>query len=409
LEKYLRDSLANDKAYDQMAFELLTATGSADPGDEHFNGAVNFLLSGISDHAVVDTAHTSRVFLGMNLQCVQCHDHHANSWKQEEFWELNAFFRQMHAERDPQTGEVHLANRDFAGESGDPGDAEVYFELPNGVIQVAYPVFPDGTEISKSGRLNDVDRRATLAQWIVQSKEFSQATVNRLWSQFFLYGFTRQVDDMGPHNPTSHPALLDRLAVEFAAHDFSLKELTRWMALSEPFGLSSDMPAGDLIDTPENGKQPLFARYYMRRMQPEEVYQSLLAVTKTQSKTVSGEQRAQARREWISSIYARRNSDRPISDPHRNLIEDPSLPHTSLTQGFISNEHASFLRRVANSQMSDEEKIEHLFLTGLSRKPHRNEIELAKKLYAVNAEDKFAVLETVWWALLNSNEFVLDH
>jgi len=409
LEKYLRDSFASNKPYDQMTFELLTATGSGNPGAEDFNGAVNFLLAGCSGNAEVATANTSRVFLGKNLQCVQCHNHHLSSLEQKDFWELNSFFRQMHAERESEADEVQLVNQDFSGEGGVVDEAEIYYELLNGLLQVAYPVLPDGTKVSASGRLSDVDRRATLANWIVRSEDLSKATVNRVWSHFFRYGFTKQIDDMGPHSPVSHPELLDRLAGEFAAHDYSLKELTRWLALSEPFGLSSDLPSGTLVDTPENGKAPLFSRYYMRPMQPEEVYQSLLAVAKTQSTAANADQRAQARQTWINGIYARQGGNGTTIDPHINAIEAPASPHASLTQGFISGDHAAFLQRLAKSTMSDEKKIEHLFLTAVSRKPRPNELELARKLYAANEDDKFAVLEVVWWALLNSNEFVLDH
>jgi len=409
LEKYLRDSLASNKSYDQMTFELLTATGSGKPGNKDFNGAVNFLLAGLSDNAEVATAHTSRVFLGKNLQCVQCHDHHISSWKQQDFWELNAFFRQIHAKRDGNAGNVRLVNKDFIGDSGAIDDAEIYYELPNGLVHVAYPVLPDDSQVSTSGRLSEIDRRETLANWIVRSDDLSKATVNRVWSHFFRFGFTRQIDDMGPHSPVSHPELLDRLANEFAAHDYSLKDLTRWFALSKPFGLSSDLPAGKLVDAPENGNPPLFSRYYMRPMQPEEVYQSLLAVAKTQTNAADADQRAQARQAWINGIYARSGSSGTTIDPHINAIEAPSLPHASLTQGFISGEHTDFLRRLAESKMSDEKKIEHLFLTAVSRKPRPKELDLARSLYAANETDKFAVLEVVWWALLNSNEFVLDH
>ena len=94
--------------------------------------------------------------------------------------------------------------------------ADLYYELRNGKMKVAYPVFVDGQQISRSGYMNEVDRRTELAEMIVKSDYLSKAIVNRMWGHFLGYGFTKPVDDMGPHNPPSHPELLDRLAADFA-------------------------------------------------------------------------------------------------------------------------------------------------------------------------------------------------
>ena len=99
LQKYLRDSLARNKYYNEIVEELVTATGSNTPGTENYNGAVNFLTMKLAENATLATAETSRVFLGLQVQCTQCHNHPFNEWKQQKFWEMNAFFRQTRSLR----------------------------------------------------------------------------------------------------------------------------------------------------------------------------------------------------------------------------------------------------------------------------------------------------------------------
>ena len=77
-----------------MVMELVSATGSSKPGEDNYNGATNFLIGKMDDNGVQATAKTAQIFLGLSVQCTQCHNHPFNEWKQNQFWELNAFFRQ---------------------------------------------------------------------------------------------------------------------------------------------------------------------------------------------------------------------------------------------------------------------------------------------------------------------------
>ncbi|HEV3005185.1 MAG TPA: DUF1549 domain-containing protein, partial [Pirellulales bacterium] len=145
MQQYLRRSFLTNKPYNKLVFELVSATGANKPGEENYNGAVNFLLDNLQENAATATAKTARFFLGLQVQCTQCHNHPFNDWKQDQFWGMNAFFRQTKALRTFQGREVvsvRLENEDFAGEGhGDPRDAEIYFELRNGEMRVAYPTF----------------------------------------------------------------------------------------------------------------------------------------------------------------------------------------------------------------------------------------------------------------------------
>jgi hypothetical protein len=230
MRQWLRRVLAKNIPYDDFVTELVTATGVNKSGQKGFNGATNFLSGKLDENGVQATAKTAQVFLGMQVQCTQCHNHPFNKGKQNQFWEFNAFFRQARAlrrygdTRDIQA--MELIDEDFAGEGsgGNAEEAELFYELRNGQMKVAFPVFVDGTAISKSGYLPGamedgtaygVNRRGELAKLIVTSPLMPKALVNRIWGHFFGFGFTRPIDDLGEHNPPSHPELLDGLAERF--------------------------------------------------------------------------------------------------------------------------------------------------------------------------------------------------
>ena len=97
-----------------------------------------------------------------------------------------------------------------------------------------------------------------------------------MWQHFLGYGFTKPVDDMGPHNTPSHPALLEYLGEEVRKNSFNMKELIRWIVLSEPYSLSSQITPQNKSDDPLLGETPKFTHFYLRQMRAEELYQSLL-------------------------------------------------------------------------------------------------------------------------------------
>ncbi len=408
-EIYLRRSLAQNKPYDQIVRELLTATGSPRPDADGFNGAVNFALAGLNDNATLVTARASRVFLGQQLQCAQCHQHPSQDWSQQDYWALNSFFRQMNVEQ--ENGGVKLVNRDFHALQGQTKEGEVYYQTPSGQMKATGPEFIDGTKISESGLLADVNRRDELAKLVTNSDYLSRALVNRLWAHFFGYGFTRPVDDMGPNNTPSHPEVLDRLAKEFVAHDYDLKKAIRWIVLSDAFSRSSQIPVGSLADSPEAGTSPLFSHYYTRQMQAEEVFSSLLAAAELRKNAGSPEKLAMARVDWLSQFNRTMATDDGAEESQfdGSVRQSLIMMNGDLIQQAAGRGHANLLQTVLKSELPISDKIEHLFLAALSRKPTPKELGAIDKILSTNQADPGAALEDVWWALLNSNEFILDH
>ncbi|MCI0493091.1 MAG: DUF1549 and DUF1553 domain-containing protein [Planctomycetes bacterium] len=425
LQQYLREALDYNKPYDKLALELITATGSCRPGDDDFNGAANFLADKLAEGGIQATAKTAQIFLGMAVQCTQCHNHPFNEHKQNQFWELNAFFRQTRVETLPD-GErqqvARLVDRDFSGEGGDPKQAEIYYELRNGKLKVAYPVFVDGTSLSAlyadrgdtfgdRGTLADINRRQELAKLILASREFDLAFVNRLWAHFLGHGFTKPIDDIGPHNPPSHPDLLDQLGMAFRQAGFDLKQLIRWMVLSEPYHLSSRITRGNEKDDPALGARPMFSRFYLRQMEAEPLYESLLVATAAEN-TLKREQREQRKQQWLDQFNTAFGTDEndEATTFNGSIPQALTLMNGDLIGRATGNERGSMLERVAGDrEMANSEKIRYLYLSAFSRLPTRQELAISNELLTARGGDVGAAMQDIWWALLNSNEFILIH
>ena len=417
LQQSLRRALVRDMPYDRMVYELIAAKGVSKPGAEGFNGFVNFLAGSLQENAVQATAKTSQVFLGVQVQCTQCHNHPFNDWKQNQFWELNAFFRQTQAlrrfERGREIESIELVNQDFAGENNRPEEAVLFYELRNGLSKAAYPVFIDGTKLENpSGFVADVDRRTQLARLVTESELLALAHVNRLWAHFLGYGFTKPLDDMGPHNPASHPELLTAIADEFRKRSYNQKELMRWILLSEPYGLSSKGHPRNKKDDPSAGEKPLFSRFYLRQMRAEELYESLLVATEAHSAQSDYEKQEATKREWLKQFTVAFGTD----DNEETTTFNGTIPQTlMMMNGELINkatdvEQGGFLHRLTvDAKMNNAAKINHLYLAALARKPTAQEIALANELMLLRKGDPAAALADVWWAVLNSNEFILNH
>jgi hypothetical protein len=429
MRQYLRRAFSKNVPYDKFMDELVTATGvNANRNNvSGFNGAVNFLSGKMEEMGVENgvqaTAKTAQIFLGLQVQCTQCHNHPFNKGKQNQFWELNAFFRQTRALRRRDGTQdvqwVELVDEDFAGEGGNPEEAELFYELRNGIMKVAYPVFVDGTEISKTGYLPGkmadgtpygTNRRRELAQLIKGSPYFTKAIVNRMWGQFLGYGFTKPVDDLGDHNPPSHPELLEGLAERFRENSFDLKELIRWIVLSRPYALSSRSTTANKADDPLMGERPKFTHFYVRQMQAEQLYESLLTATQADQAS-RGEDAAKKKDQWLSQFVIAFGTDEGDDSTTFNgsIPQALMMFNGDLIKQATSTGKGGFLDQVATSSMSPAQKIDLLYKAALARVPSAKERQDASALLGARKGDVVAALQDVWWAVLNSNEFIINH
>jgi len=223
------------------------------------------------------------------------------------------------------------------------------------------------------------------------------------------FGFTQPVDDLGPHNQPSHPEILERVATDFASQGYDLKRLTRWIVLSEAFGLSSKEMSGSLVDAPEAGRRPLFARYYSRPMQPEELSKSLQMLVDARGKPGGvGAEQARLLQQFGRALPSDDTDALPGS---RSRIPQALIDvQRDLTSHTFGGGEGGLIRKVAeNKAMSIDEKIDHLFQAALARKPSSQELQASRRLVADSPADVTRGLQDIWWVLLNSNEFILDH
>lgn len=413
MAKYLRDCFARNKPYNQMAYELVTATGSSKPGTENYNGAVNFLIDKVNDEeGTLATSATSKVFLGLQVQCTQCHNHPFNQWKQQKFWEFNAFFRQSRALRRfvPGTRDIdhgELVNQDFAGEGGRPSEAEIYYYLRNGVTSVAYPVFTDGTAISRSGYVSDVIRRTELGKLMMGSEYLDKMIVNRMWAHFMGYGFTKPIDDLGPHTTVSHPELLAYLGEEFRKSSYDMKALMRWITLSRPYQLSSKILSGNAGDDPTIGETPQFSHFYLRQMSAEQLYHSLVHVGGQAKGSLEQQQRERDR--WLSQFSVAFGTDEgdEATTFNGSIPQALMLFNGDLVKRSTSVDKGAWLNNIANAKAKFPEKVNMLFMAGMARKATVDEQKIAGQLLRVRSGKATDALQDLWWAVLNSNEFIL--
>lgn len=416
MQKYLRDHFARNLPYDKMVYELVTATGATKAGEEGFNGATNFLVMKVNaEDAVQATAAVSKTFLGLQVQCTQCHNHPFNQWKQQKFWELNAFFRQTRALRRFEDGTRNIAyaelvNQDFAGESRRVDEADIYYQLRNGLTKVAYPVFVDGREIPRSGFVSQVNRRDELGRMVLDSEFLDKTIVNRMWSHFLGYGFTTPIDDLGPHNPPSHPELLEELATQFRAVNYDMKELIRWIVLSKPYQLSSKATKSNANDDPLLGESPKFSRFYSRQMTPEQLYESLVTITNANRRGSLEDQQRQRQR-WLRQFVVAYGTD----DGGETTTFNGSIPQTlvmfngELIQAATKFESGTWLDELAREEKNAEKIVNRLFLATLARKPTRNEKRAAQQMFSLHRQKPERAVQDLCWAILNSNEFIINH
>lgn len=418
MQKYLRDSFARNKPYDKMVYELVSATGTTTPGSPKFNGATNFLVMKVNEEkASQATAATSKIFLGLQVQCTQCHNHPFNDWKQQKYWEMNAFFRQTRALRrfTPGTRNVsgaELVDQDFAGEDNFPQEARVFYELRNGETRMALPKFVDGTEINPTGYVSDVNRRAELAKMIVKSPFMDKTIVNRMWSHFLGYGFTKPIDDLGPHNQPSHPDLMEYLAREFRGHSYDLKQLITWITLSEAYSLSSRANSSNRDDDPQLGESPKFTHFYLRQMRAEELYESLLVATQAAETRGNYQQQERDKSQWLQQFVTQFGTDEGDETTSFNgtIPQVLMMFNGGLVKQAVNARNGSFLSKVVNSRLSRQKKLEYLSKAAFSRKPTKEELNLiGNEVLAAYNGNEVELFTDIWWSMLNSNEFIFNH
>jgi hypothetical protein len=376
LESWLRQQIKANTPYDRLASELLT-----DPR------AMGFFVAN-ENRAESLASRTSRLLLGVKLECAQCHDDRGGGkWKRSQFWEFAAFFAGLQQDRVEYLVTWPRQQK--------PGPARIRVGETNTWVQTR---FPDGSQPDWKPALTP---REALAGWITRRDNpwFARALVNRLWHYFFGIGLIDPVDGLGMEdNRPSHPELLNLMAGQFVAHNFDLKYLIRAITLSRAYQRAS-------IQThPRQAEPRLFARAATRALTAEQLYDSLLLATGYHPAPTgtAGPPRA----EFLA----------PFDDPDSQPADFQSSVQQTLMMmnGPFIKEATSSARSTTVATVIDskrprplEKRIEDLYLVTLSRKPQPEEMKRLLE-YAAAGDGKEA-LRDVFWVLLNSSEFILNH
>jgi hypothetical protein len=269
---WLVQAFNENRPYDRIVTDLLTATG-----DIAGNGAGAFIAArargGGGPEAVAGAA--ARLFLGLQIQCAQCHDHPYDArWKQEDFYGLVAYFARTRVRRERNMAFDMM-------DAGPPGLAvvdqrrgEARMRPPRSETDVVVPPRFLGRVLAAAP---DESRRQTLARAVVESDLFAKTMVARTWAQLFGQGLVDPWDDLGAENDERHPPLLSRLAEKFRASGHDVKVLLREIVLSPAYARSSARPDG----SPDDGGAAVraFAQARVRPLTPEQLFRSLLTVT----------------------------------------------------------------------------------------------------------------------------------
>jgi hypothetical protein len=374
----------NTQAWDQIATELLTATGKIED-----NPAVIYLVEGRLPRSVPDlTDLTTRYFLGVRLNCAQCHDHPFVDWKQQDYWGMAAFFTQV--QTPGRAKQVYqLGVRD------DPKItlASLKDGAPDGFIDRP-PTFLGGEKLQGDDRAH----RRAFAEWMTSPHNpyFARAAVNRTWWQLFGRGIVQPVDDMHAGRAPSHPELLDLLTSQFIASAFDLKYLTRAIVLSEAYQRTSQ--AGDATEE----QATLFGRMSVKVLSAGQLYDSLATVFGSPAKTPGIDPRLGARPEFIQFF-----ADDGDPDPTAYRRGIPHLLRLMNSRQFAGPNVDALARRVAQKERSTDEMAGELFIAILSREPTAEEQRQFRDHLGMS-DSAQAACRDLAWALMMSSEFSVN-
>lgn len=399
-ENWLRKRLIDNTSYDRMVRELLTAPLSRSNAMAMGNTGREATPAGFFAAKEMKpenlAAGSARTFLGVRIDCAQCHDHPFDAWKRQQFWGYAAFFAGIVPAR---AGSDDIPVQQSV-EVFDRRELAIPDDLNQRVVQAT---FLNGDQPDWKPRTSS---RQTLAEWITarDNPYFARATVNRLWAHFFGLGLVDPVDDLSPANIPSHPELLNELGREFARHDFDLQFLIRAIVNSRTYQLTSRR-THDSQDDPTR-----FARMAVQGLTAESVYRSLQRATGAAPPAVT---------DRSVVLFAPQGEDQQFRELFANVTERPIDRQTSILQALlIMNGPQTDVRQLrilesilAFPDLTAAEQIETLFLSTVSRLPAAAESARLVQAFEAQAspDERRKVLGDILWALLNSSEFLFNH
>ena len=397
LDTWLRDSFRQNKPYNTMVRELLTAQGST-----HDYGPVAVFRD--KREPVDASSFVSQIFLGVRLDCAKCHHHPSEKWTQEDYYQLAAFFGQMRRKGQGISAPI----------SGEPeywwygGKGEVTHPITDAVMT---PKPPDGPEMPY---VEGQDPRVALTDWMAGSENpfFAKAIVNRIWSDFLGRGIVDPVDDIRVSNPPTNEALLDWLAQDFSSNGYDLKHLMRTIVNSRTYQLSSQPNEHNLADNKN------FSRSLKRRMSAEVLLDAVCDVTGVRE-TFSGlPPNARAVQTWNHKLdsdfldaFGRPNASQECPcerERKSSVVQALHLMNSNSLQTKLSSSSGR-ISTLAKSDTPEPKLITEIYLAAYNRSPRAEELKTALRFFSTPGATRQTAIEDLAWALINSAEFVFNH
>ena len=387
---WLKDKLAKNVPFNLIVQELLGSTGGT-----FTNPATNYYQ--IERDTLKVAENVAQVFMGMRLQCAQCHNHPFDQWTMNDYYGFAAFFAQIG--RKP---------------AEDPRET-VVFDSRGGEVnhlvtkQPVKPKFLGGGVLEKAGE----DRRKMLVEWLASPENpyFAKNLSNIIWSHFFGVGIIEPVDDVRVSNPASNPELLNELGKRFTDYRYDFKRLVRDICTSRTYQLSTrlnDSNAGD---------ERNFSHSLLRRQRAEVMLDTLTQVTATQNKfqgLPKGARAVQIADGNVSNYFLR-----TFGRAERTTVcscevkMDPNLGQAlHLMNGDITSKRISegqLVKTMLDAKKEPQQIVTTLYQRCFTRPPNEAELKPVMESIAAEPNETQAILEDLFWALLNSKEFMFNH
>ena len=402
--EWIRDSIADNKPFDQFAREVVAASGSL---DQHPPVAWYRQVKEPKQQ-MEDVA---QLFLGTRMQCAQCHHHPFEKWSQQDYYGFAAFFANVSRKPDTAKDEESIFNKRGLA------------QMTN--LRSKQPVMPTSLGGEALKLRPEQDPRLMLADWMGRKDNpfFANTLVNRYWKHFFNRGLVEPEDDMRETNPPVNPELLNALAADFVKSGYDLKHLVRTIANSSTYQLSAQPNQWNAKD------RQSFSRYYPKRLNAEVLYDAVNRLLDVESsfagqapgpRAVALPDNSYNQSTYFLTVFGRPDSSSACEcerTQEASLAQSLHLLNASDIQTQLARANGR-ADRMSKDTSPDEDKITELYHIALSRDPSVQELQLShahltKKI--VGKKDKEAVdgrkqaFEDIVWALMNTKEFLFNH
>ncbi len=386
---WLTEQIAGNVPLDKIVRDLLAARGGT-----FSTPATNFYQ--IERETLKTAENVAQVFMGVRVQCAQCHNHPFDRWTMDDYYSFAAFFSQIGRKEGEDYREMIVFNS---------GGGEVYQPVTGRKME---PKFLGGAIPDCRGK----DRRAVLANWLTapDNPYFAPSVANRIWAHFFGVGVVEPVDDVRVSNPPSNAELYQTLGRKLVEYKYDFKRLVRDICLSQTYQRTT------ITNRSNEGDQRNFAHARVRRIQAEMMRDCISEVTGTKDKFRGlplGAKAVQiadgATSDYFLTTFGRSMRETvSASDVH----SEPTLSQAlHLLNGATVQQKiraGGVIQKLLAAKNSPDEIIRVLYVRCLTREPQPDELIELKKIVAGSPKPADA-LEDVFWSLLNSREFCFNH